>query len=205
MFEYADKVIMQMNRYNLRKFNRLKTLEFDEMNVLQEVTVTYDTILKRTKKHYLDIAYMAYMDALVALGYNKRKAEKMADETITEDWILDMFEEYNPVTLYQFIPEFERKKHRTYEALMAAENKPKEVKKALKYWTFQSTHYADESVLRGTVNAYKDAGIPKVRWITMEDDRVCEECDALDGKVFRIDRIPPRPHYGCRCWIEAVR
>ena len=39
-------------------------------------------------------------------------------------------------------------------------------------------------------------------WHTAQDERVCIECNANDGKFFR--KYPKRPHYGCRCTFERV-
>ena len=47
---------------------------------------------------------------------------------------------------------------------------------------------------------YRQVGVKKVRWITAHDDRTCDICRPLDGKVFGIDEVegPPK-HPGCRC------
>ena len=52
---------------------------------------------------------------------------------------------------------------------------------------------------------YHQYGITKVEWLTGQDERVCEKCAPLDGKVFRIDEAPECPlHIRCRCTKLAV-
>lgn len=205
MFAYADAAIKDMNRRNLRAFDRLKQLKFDELNVLSAVTDVYDKAVRVAKRRYYSIARQAYIAALLAEGKTERQAERMADESITEDYIIEILDDYDPVTLYQFMPEIERKKQRLVEALIAAHNKNVEIDKALKYLTLQLSQYADKAELESTLKAYEDAGVAKVRWITMEDERVCVTCNSLDGKVFSIEKVPPRPHYRCRCELEPTK
>ena len=203
-YEYADRAIRDMNRRNLRAFDKLKQLKFDELNVTQSVSKTYADSISLAKKRYWQIATDSYIEALVLAGIDRAKAEDMAEDSITEDWVLDMLEEYDPVTLYQFLPEAERKKQRLIEALIAAHNKSEEVDRALRLWTRQVAHYADQSVVDGTIDGYKDAGVKKVKWVTAEDEKVCRECRKLDGKVFDIDKVPPRLHYHCRCTLTPL-
>lgn len=203
-FEYADKSIKYMNRVNLRSFGKLKQLKFDELNVVGAVDKTYDESIRLVKKRYREIAIRAFIEALILRGYDRKRAEKEAEDSITEDWLLDMMEEYDPVTLYQFLPEAERKKQRLVEALIAAHKKGQEVDKALRLWTLQIAHYADKSVVDGTIDGFKEAGVKKVRWIAVDDERTCPDCRKLDGKIFDIDKVPDRPHYRCRCVLEIV-
>jgi len=204
MYAFADKAIKDMNRRNLRAFGRLKQLKFDELNILQEVTAAYDDSVKLAKKRYEQIAEDAYAAALIRAGIDKKKAEEIAADSITEDWVLDMLEEYDPVTEYQFLPEAERKKQRTIEALIATHDKGETVDRALRLWTLQVTQYADKSVDEATIGAYKDAGVKKVRWVTERDNKVCTVCADRDGEVFPINRIPDKPHYRCRCVLLPV-
>lgn len=204
-FEYADRAIRDLNKRNLRLFDKLKMLKFDDLNVLSLANTTYDESIRIAKRRYLMIARQAFIEAMLLLGYGKDKAEKEAEDSITEDWILDMLEDYDPTTLYQFLSEAERKKQRLVEALAASHDKWQEVERALRLWTRQIASYADRSVIDGTVGGYKSAGVKMVRWVAVEDEKTCSECKKLDGQVFSIDRVPPRPHYHCRCVLEPVK
>lgn len=203
-YDTADRALRDMNKRNLRAFDKLKMLPFDETNIIHSVSKVYADSIKLAKLRYLQIAIDAYIAALIMAGIEKKKAEEMAEDDITEDWILDMLEEYDPVTLYQFLPEAERKKDRLVEALIASHNKNEEVEKALRYWTLQVTQYAIKSVDEATIDGFKEAGVKKVRWIAQDDEKVCPVCNERDGKVYRIDKIPPKSHYGCRCYLEIA-
>ena len=204
-WEYCDKLIADMNRRNLRMFDKLTLMPFDELNVLHSVQGVYKKSIELAKKRCLMIAWHSYVDAyMLATGCKRERAEKKADESITEDFIVEMWDEYNPVTLYQFIPEAERKCQRLVEALLASDMKKAEVDKALRLWTRQVAEYADESVVNGTIEAFNDAGVKKVRWIAVKDSRTCTTCDERNGKVYPITHVPSRPHYHCRCRLEIV-
>lgn len=64
---------------------------------------------------------------------------------------------------------------------------------------------------QGQLDAFKDLGVKELgvmaEWSTAGDDRVCEKCAALQGRLFTIEEaqgmIPV--HALCRCsWIPAV-
>lgn len=187
-------------------FDSLKLMKFDELNVLRSVKSVYERSVALAKKRYRMIAWNAYVEGyILATNCTRKVAEKKADESITEDFIIEMLDDYDPVTLYQFEPEAERKAQRLAEALLASDMKSSEVDKALRYLTLQETHYADKSVVEGTLAAYKEAGIKKVRWLTQKDSKVCKDCRAKDGKVFPINSVPYPEHYHCRCDLEPVR
>lgn len=190
-YDFADKAIRDMNRRNLRAFDGLKLLKFDELNVLRSVKRVYEDSIRLAKKRYLQIALDAYRNA---------KGKKKIDR----DWVLDMLEEYDPVTMYLFTPEAERKRDRTVEAILSTPNKDEAVDRALRLWTLQTTHYAEKSVDEATLQAFRDNGVKKVRWVTAEDEKVCEVCRKRDGKIYPIDKIPPKPHYRCRCTYEPI-
>lgn len=208
-FDYADVTLRDMNRRNVRSFGKLSTLKFDELNVLTgNVKAVYDESAKLAKRRYKQIAIEAFMAALLELSYEAERAEAETQDFITNDWVLDMLEDYDPVTKYQFTAEVDRKRQRLTEALMAVDGKVKrdfEVKRALRLWTLQITHYAERSVVDGTIDGYKAAGVKRVMWVAVDDEKTCSECMALDGKIFNIDTVPDRLHYRCRCQLKAVK
>ena len=204
LYSYADKAIKDMNRRNLRAFDKLKQLKFDELNVFEAVTKTYDDSVRLAKKRYEQIGYYAYLAAVIRAKIGEKKAKEMAEDSITEDWVLDMMEDYDAVTLYRFFPETERKKQRTVEAIIAAQDKGEAIDRALRLWTLQITHYADKSVDEAMIDGYKAAGVKKVKWITAEDDRVCNICRSRNGKVYQMGKLPTKPHYYCRCYFLPV-
>ena len=201
IYDGADKAMKEMNRANLKAFNRLKLAKWDELNVIREVNGVYNDSTNLAKRKYYEIAIEAYIVALYELQYSPVLAHRMADDTITAMWILGMLEDVDPVTLYAFLPEKDRKAQRLIEALSVALDKPNEIDKALRYWTVQVGQYADNSVYNARLQAFKDAGLKKVMWVTQEDERVCGTCDELDRMVFDIDKVPKTPHWHCRCYV----
>ena len=197
IYDYCDNVLKDMNRRNLRAFDKLKVLKFDELNILRTVTKTYDDSVEMAKKRY----QMIYIDAFQAAAEELESKKKSPDDDILNDWLLDMLEDYDALTHYRFNEETERKKARTAEALIATKVDSREVERALRLWTLQTVAYADRSVLDGRIQAFKEAGIQKVKWVTYGDDRVCHYCHELNGQVFNIDYAPPRLHYRCRCYL----
>lgn len=62
------------------------------------------------------------------------------------------------------------------------------------------------------LNAFRDAGVEKYKFIATIDDRTTDSCRSLNGKVFRVDEakiginVPPiaDPPHPCRSVIRAV-
>lgn len=204
IYDNADKAIRAMNRQNLKEFGKLKLAKWDELNVVRAVGKTYDDSVRMAKRRYYEIAFESFIVAMLEAKVRNDEATRKAEDTITNDWILDMLEEVDPVTLYAFLPETERKKQRLIEALAVATNRNAEIDKALRYWTQQIGQYADNSVFYARLEAFRQADVRKVLWVSQADERVCEECDALNGQIFDIDNVPPTPHYGCRCYLVPV-
>lgn len=204
VYQGADRAILEMNRQNLKAFGKLKLAKFDELNLIRQINAVYDESVRRAKQRYYEIAVEAFIVAMLEAKKPNDEATRTADEIITGDWILDMLEEVDPVTLYAFMNEAERKKQRLIEALAVANNRNAEIDKALRYWTQQIGQYAITSVDNARLDAFKAAGVEKVMWNTNLDGRECDKCRALNGKVFRIDKVPPKQHYGDRCWLTPV-
>lgn len=56
----------------------------------------------------------------------------------------------------------------------------------------------------GQRQRYKDNGYKQIEVIAYEDDRTCEQCSSLDGKIFDIDDDPLPVHTRCRCTTIPV-
>ncbi len=53
---------------------------------------------------------------------------------------------------------------------------------------------------QGRIKFHQQVGVQRLEWMTMEDERMCPVCGALDGKVFDTDHFPSQPrHCNCRC------
>ena len=202
LYDYTDARIKRLNRQFLRLFQKVRLLNFDELNALNDIKAVYRKADRFAKAAYLDIAVEAYAFGLAEAeraGFRPRRRRE-----IDRDWVLDFLEEEDFVTLYRYAPELTRKRDRLAEALAMTSKPNKEIDKALKYLIMQTTHYADKATAEAELQAMKDAGVKKVMWLTERDDRVCDICYPLDGKVFDIDKVPPHPaHYRCRCQLRA--
>lgn len=52
--------------------------------------------------------------------------------------------------------------------------------------------------------AYENQGKIFV-WHTIGDNRVCDNCEAMEGKIFEnMEDIPDDLHPNCRCYIEEI-
>ena len=79
---------------------------------------------------------------------------------------------------------------------------------------FGSSAYSAQRVIntevaRATMAAqtesYKASGVvSRVMWDATLEDNTCDECSALDGKIFDIDDAPDLPHPNCRCALIPV-
>lgn len=64
----------------------------------------------------------------------------------------------------------------------------------------------------GNLLAWRSSGVVEgVRWMTAEDDDVCEICGPIDGQVADLERLnfpsaegAPPAHPRCRCWLQPV-
>lgn len=56
----------------------------------------------------------------------------------------------------------------------------------------------------GQRQTYKDRGYTRVEWHVADDDRLCDECEPLDGKIFDIEDAPSVIHPSCRCTFVPV-
>lgn len=202
-YDEADKAIKAMNRDNLKTFSKLKLAKWDELSVIREVTAAYNTVLRRVKKWFLDVALLAYMAAMEEAG--RKKTERQARRAINDDWILAMLEETDPVLLYKFIPELERKKQRLIEALPVTLDRNKEIDSALRAVSKQIGWSIINVVDAATVEAYEDAKVDYVQWVSEHDARVCDVCEDMDGNVYVVSKVPPKPHPACRCRIRPYK
>lgn len=201
IYDEADKALRYMNRQNLRYFGKLKLAKWDSINLVSIVSQTYNDSVQMVRQQYRKVGFKAMMDAMKEADWNIAVAEEIAEDTITSAWIEGFLNDVDDVALYAFLPETERKKQRLIEALSVAHNRNYEIDKALRYWTVQIGQFAISVVDETRLEGFRKAGIERVMWVTQRDERVCEECMALDGKVFDIDKVPPKPHWGDRCYL----
>lgn len=189
MYEFTDQIISILNKKLIEIFSRLKTqASFDEIHTLQSVQAVYAEADDLVRQYLLLLAQHIY-----------REYSDEEKTNINGLWLFERLNAYDPVTKYVYINEIERKRARLFESLVASANKSQEIDTALRYFSSMMRQYALTVSDKAVLQAYKDNGEQKVKWITTPDDRRCVECAKRDGKIYDIDKIPPKPHLGCRC------
>lgn len=215
-YEYADKVLAALVKKIPRLLNnvRLRLTAFDEINVgvvRRLMSEEYQKIEDEAINAYLEIAKQIYREAYyyaVKLGFEGQL--RPYDLAMINDWLLD----YDATTGYVFVNEFDRKRDRLIEKTVSLAMKGSSLndsetmvayKRASKYISDQIIEYGDEITFQAMEKAYADCEVKKVRWLSEYDNKVCETCLSYSGLVFPIDRVPPKPHWGCRCWLIPER
>lgn len=201
-YALSDRAVKLLNRKAVRRFEaarrELAALKFDELNVIKTFKSLYRDLATDNKKAFTDLAIMAYKDAA------DRELDDEEDELMALWLMSEVLDKPNPVTGYIYTNEVERKRDRATESINAGTKKRQEFQKALRYWSRMSGEYADLVTDAAALKAFKDSGVKKVRWITESDEKVCSICGPRDGKVYDIDKVLPKPHINCRCYLAPV-
>jgi len=182
MYKYADKEVAKLNRYFIQEFLRFQAVKADELSVLKSAKLMYERLDKKTRRAFVRIA-----------------KDKNPDITVAE--ALFLLAEYDPVTKYVYEHEVERKRSRLAESYIASGGDSKEVKKALRLWSNMVRQYSISVADKALILACKKVGVKSVKWITEEDEMRCSECADRHNKIYKIDKIPPKPHLNCRCYF----
>lgn len=127
-------------------------------------------------------------------------AEPHGNKKPDVEWLIAIFDEPNPVTMYSYSSEVLRKKERLKEALLTNVDRTLEWKKAISFWTNMTAQYADIITDEALLKSFYDAGVKNVRWITRDDEIVCKYCNKRKNKVYSIGNAPPKEHWHCRCY-----
>ena len=94
--------------------------------------------------------------------------------------------------------------HSTQMRVQQADNRDAQIDFALRQWSKQVGQYAINVTDYAVFQAFEDAGIEEVEWVTEHDQRVCSLCHKMDGKRYRIDEVPSKPHVNCRCTVIPI-
>ena len=212
-YDLADELLKKLDAELRREINRLDVIGFDELNAMTIKSKTEEMVerlLKANAAAFKAIAYAAMKEAVEDLdnlyGTN-RKAKEIPTGSKEVDKVLKA---YNPVTDYLYYPEADRKRSRLSEALIVAlmldsrEKYHYQLRKFAHLWHTQTKQYGDTIVDTFRGDTFKANGIKYVKWQSEHDDKVCGICEDMDGKIYKITDIPPKPHYNCRCWIEPI-
>ena len=110
MYEFTDIILDYLNKRFIKRFKVLKTvLKSDEINRMKEaVDEVYEDNYKDVRSKYREIGKYYY-----------REAGGKDDDIIDYLWIDKFLSRYDPVTKYVFQNETDRKRARTFEAMVA--------------------------------------------------------------------------------------
>jgi len=211
-YRTVDEVLPELQRQIGKTFNKSRMgLKFDELNVISTFDAVgdlYERLQKLNQKRYLKIAKEAYSDAYdeaKAAGFTEGKKQVPAAA-----FVLALLADYNYVSKYVYDQEIDRKRARLAEAIVADAQRGikqemiRDYRRAESLWRKQTRQYALTVEDAAVLKAFKDVGVKRVRWITADDEKVCGACNSRDGKTYAIDKVPPKPHYLCRCYLTFV-
>lgn len=193
MYELTDIVIENIRKELIRDFSKLKSLlSYDELNVMSATKAVYSKIDLYVRQMFLRLMQAVY--------------KKVTKRTCPYNyaWLESFLLEYDEVSKYVYANEFERKRDRLAEALIASPKKNEEIDAALRYLSFMLTAYAVRVTDQVVLTAYRDMGIDAVRWKAEKDNKTCTICKHRNGHIYDIEQIPPKPHLNCRCEYEEV-
>lgn len=203
MYEFTDKVISAMNRRIVSLFEDSKRLiRQDELNVISGSKKLYTELSEHAYAGFLRISKKAYKDAH-ARSLTVIPASEKKERTVSKAWLMDKLTDYDPITGYIFTREVSRKRARFAESVIS-QRKSEDFKRAMHLWAMMVAQYAIETTDNAAMQAYEDDGVKYVRWNTEEDERVCEICKSRNNQIYEIDKVPSKPHYGCRCYMTPV-
>lgn len=196
-YRTTDRMIARLNRKTVRRFERAKTkmklAKFDELNVLKTVRGLYEDLDEDARELLLTLAIDVY-----------NETEMHGEDEPDRKWLLALLSEPSAVTGYIYKNEVGRKRDYLIESLSTGTNRDANIRKAMSYWARMMAQYADNITEAAVIKALRDAGLDEVRWHTRDDEKVCKVCDKRHNRIYPINRIPDRPHWGCRCWWEPV-
>lgn len=185
-YEFADKEIKRLNKIFTREFRNFQLVKIDELNVIKSAKEMYKKLNNHAKHSFLRIA-------------------KDIKSDIEPEIIFLLLSDYDPITKYVYNHEVERKCMRFAEAYIASNGSEKEIRTSLRLWAAMIAQYSITVTDTAMIEAYKTDGVKYIEWITVRDNRTCQECAKRDGRIYAIDKIPPKPHIGCRCYFVPHR
>lgn len=210
-YRYADEQRALSLKNAAAAFHNMRLAFFDEIDAIQTIEMSkkmYAKLDRDNRQRYLMVANRAYKEAWGEakgiVGVGEREPIKPS-----RDWLTALLAGYYFVSKYVYAHEVERKAARFAEAILSDRAggrvaNSSQFRQALRLWMGQVDQYYINVVDKARVKAFKDAGVKQVVWVTMGDEKVCEDCYARDGKVYDIDKIPEKTHYGCRCTVEII-
>jgi SPP1 gp7 family putative phage head morphogenesis protein len=211
MYEYMDSRLKSVKKKLEAEFAQLGAMGFDALNVVNTKKLTkamFTRLLQNNETAYLRVAKKAYSDGKKTAARVGFSPDEETD--ITAEWLFAILLGYNLVTGYLYDKETERKRLRLNEQILTARefNDARmlrdSIRRSMNLWWTQTQQYGIEVVDEASLQAYADAGVQRIRWVAVGDERTCPECRARHNKIYDIRKVPAKTHYACRCRLEPV-
>lgn len=210
MYRHLDKLLVEAKEKLKTEITHVGAMGFDALNVVNTRKVTeemFGRLLANNETMYLKAAKEAYRKgAKTAEGAGFSGEEENVDGSWLETFLLG----YNLVTGYLYKKEADRKRLRLNEQILTAREFSDRqlfdtsLRRTANLWWTQTVQYGVSAVDEATIKAFKDKGVKRVRWVAADDEKTCSTCGGRDGKIYKISKIPEKPHYGCRCYVVPV-
>lgn len=216
VYRHADKALKQLYRYAASIFQRAAMLaNFDELHVTQTVSDMYSHIYDYAFREFRKIAEQAYQDAIEELLLLLPSADRRRLRGIDDVFILRLLESYDAKTQYRYDHEWERKRDRLTESIIALDRlnaayrvaNSNELRQALDRGLTmverQMRQMVDTVTDESRNQCYADAGVEYVLWNTQRDGKVCSICRDRDGRQYPLYGVPAK-HPHCRCYLTPL-
>ena len=213
LYRHADKALKKLFRLLESRLQRMATslTKWDEVNVISAVNEVYSEVEQEAEARYLDIAQRAYKDAsrqIIAIMPERKNRFTLP----TALFIAGLLTSYDTKTEYVYSHEADRKRSRLSEALIAINsgqdvfnsNATREaLRRAIVLMEGQLRNMADTVTDEARRQAFADAGVDEVIWVTQHDEKVCKVCRPRDGVKYKLFNVPAK-HRNCRCYLVAA-
>ena len=211
MYKHLDKLLAEAKKKVRAEFNHVSVMGFDELNVVSTKKTTqamFDRFERDNEAMYLRAAKSAYKKARTAAkeeGFSGEEAEPDGE------WLVGVLAGFNAVTGYLYGQEADRKRLRLNEQILTAREYSnrtmfhESLRRTANLWWTQTAQYGISVVDEAALKGFVDMGVKEVKWVAADDEKTCPTCGERDGKVYKIAKLPPKPHYRCRCYIVPVK
>lgn len=214
LYRHADAGLKRIYKIIEHVFQNSALATWDELNVFRKSEEIYTQIDEFARQQFQEIAEKAYEDAKKEiLAVLPEKKDKLIG--LGALFLGAILASYSGKTKYRYDREWERKKDRLAESVMAvvqasasakvinSNELREELGRAMRLMQGQVREMADTMTDEARNEAFEQAGIDKVQWHTQKDSKVCKECQERDEKIYDIYSVPDK-HHRCRCYLTAV-
>ena len=212
MWNLVDKLLAKIKKTITANFAELETLTWGELTpsfVRDKTKAMYNLLMENNRKCLTEIAKKAHddiVDELIEMDYVLYR-----HSAPDGNWVDDYLKSFNRVSQYLYYPEADRKRLRLAEEIQTAKEfkDPAMLKGSIEkakglWWNQTQVYFTDvvDAVRMEVMSQYAD--VDMVMWHSEHDERVCQECEERDGRVYTLAAVPKK-HRLCRCWLTPHR